>query len=72
MSQILPLDRMSLAEKFRAMEELWEDLSRSPESIAVADWHKHELASREQSVASGKSTFEAWDAAKKRLLDKTR
>jgi Putative addiction module component len=36
----LPLDKMTVAEKLRAMEMLWADLSRNEAQIESPAWHK--------------------------------
>jgi hypothetical protein len=47
----IPLEKMSLAEKFEAMEELWADLSRTPSQVPVPDWHREVLKARRESPA---------------------
>jgi len=37
MTMNLPLKEMTLQEKLAAMELLWEDLARSPESVETPD-----------------------------------
>jgi hypothetical protein len=54
MSVSLPLKDMTLHEKLAAMELLWEDLARSPESIESPTWHKSILDERRQKIAEGK------------------
>jgi putative addiction module component len=72
MDIVLPLDRMSTMEKLRAMEALWNDLSRREAELESPDWHGQVLRERDERVASGKESFVAWDTAKaelrKRLL----
>lgn len=72
MTTILPLDRMSTEEKLRALEELWADLSRSPESVPVPEWHREVLSAREQRVEEGAASFNEWSAVKKRIRDRVR
>ena len=48
MSVLLQLDQMTLADKLRAMEALWEDLCRNEESVPVPQWHKEVLDERER------------------------
>jgi hypothetical protein len=66
----LPLDRMSKADKLRAMEELWADLSRDEVQIESPAWHGDVLHDREAAIKSGKESFMDWEAAKKQLRDK--
>ena len=72
MAASIQLDRMSTQDKLRAMEELWTELSRTPETIPVPDWHREVLTIREQAVADGEAVFSDWADARSRLLDQTR
>jgi hypothetical protein len=65
MAVTLPLHKMSLSEKLRAMEALWEDLSRHADALESPDWHGAVLAEREKLAAAGKSRFKDWETAKK-------
>jgi hypothetical protein len=53
----LPLKDMTLHEKLAAMELLWDDLVRSPESVKSPTWHKKILAERRKRVAEGSAQF---------------
>ena len=64
MATALPLKDMSVREKLAAMEALWEELSRTPETIESPAWHKDVLDERQQRIADGKSQFKDWDDAK--------
>jgi hypothetical protein len=70
MEAALPLDRMSVAEKLRAMELLWADLSRDETQFESPAWHGDVLRDREACVKSGKETYMDWETAKKQLRDK--
>ena len=67
MNAPLPLDKMSLAEKLRAMEEIWEDLTRLAGDIASPAWHEDILRARQARVDAGQSTFVDWHEAKARI-----
>jgi hypothetical protein len=67
MPTTLPIERMTRAEKLRAMEELWADLSRDAERVPLPDWHKATFAERERLVRAGKARFQDWESAKKRI-----
>jgi len=69
MEAALPLDRMSVAEKLRAMELLWADLSRDETQFESPAWHGDVLRDREAHVKSGSETYMDWEAAKKQLRD---
>lgn len=67
MDAVLPLDQMTTAEKLRAMEAIWADLTRQPDSFESPEWHGEVLRQREQRVAAGEETFIDWDEAKRQL-----
>lgn len=67
----LQLDRMTLEEKLRAMEALWDDLCRREEDVPVPQWHKDLLDERERLVREGKAQFIDWETAKKRIAEQT-
>jgi len=58
---------MTREEKLRAMEALWEDLSRDEEAIAPPAWHAVVLAETERAVREGRATFNDWEEAKERI-----
>jgi hypothetical protein len=70
MSVELEIDRMTLEEKLRAMEALWEDLCRREKNVPVPRWHKDLLDERQRLVEQGKATFQDWEAAKKRIAER--
>jgi hypothetical protein len=67
MSIVLQIEQMTLAEKLRAMEALWADLSRNEAQIQSPAWHQRVLEEREQRVQAGQETPMDWEAAKKQL-----
>ena len=71
MSISLQIDQMTLADKLRAMEALWEDLCRNEESVPVPQWHKDVLDERERLVKSGQARFVDWERAKKNIAKRT-
>ncbi|MBP8105396.1 MAG: addiction module protein [Nitrospira sp.] len=60
----LPLKEMTLHEKLAAMESLWEDLARTPETIESPAWHKDILDERQKRLVTGQSQFNDWEKAK--------
>lgn len=67
MEAVLPLDQMTTAEKLRAMEAIWADLTRNADSFESPEWHADILLEREQRIAEGKETFIDWEDAKRQL-----
>jgi hypothetical protein len=49
MATMLQIDQMTLEEKLRAMEALWDDLCQREEDVPVPQWHKDLLDERERS-----------------------
>ena len=69
MNVTLPLDRMSRAEKMRAMESLWDDLCRDPEGTESPAWHGEVLRQREGAVQAGTEAILDWRDAKRRVRE---
>ena len=65
------ISEMTVAEKLRIMEELWDDLSARADSVPVPQWHKDLLDERERLIVTGEAQFDDWDAAKKRITKQT-
>lgn len=71
MSTVLQLDQMTLEEKLRAMEELWDDLCEHEADVPVPQWQKSLLDERERLIERGKAHFTDWETAKKRIDERT-
>jgi len=68
---ILNLNNMTTSQKFMAMEELWEDMSKNVNDKSFTpQWHKTVLNEREKQFANGEAIFENFDDAKQDLLKK--
>ena len=67
MAVTLPIKRMSRADKLRAMEALWADLSRDEAEFESPGWHGVLLRETEQLVRDGKAKFSDWQTAKRRI-----
>ena len=46
----LPLEKMSIEEKIRTMETIWDDLCRKADSIPSPSWHEEVLTEREERI----------------------
>ena len=68
----LPLERMTVAEKLRAMEALWADLSRNADAFDSPPWHADVLREREERVQEGRESYVDWETAKQELRDRFR
>ena len=51
MKLTLPLDKMTTEEKLLALEEIWEDLCRTPDNIPSPAWHVGVLEERPSSLS---------------------
>ena len=69
MELALPLDQMTAAEKLRALEQIWEDLCRTPSDVPSPAWHASVLQHREKRVQEGSSQFVDWVKAKQDVRD---
>lgn len=69
MSWVLPLDRMTTAEKLQALEAIWDDLCQTPDKVSSPAWHGEILRGREQRVKDGLAQFTDWSQAKREIRD---
>jgi putative addiction module component (TIGR02574 family) len=67
MIEALEIERMSLAERLKAMELLWRSISAQPEKLQSPVWHKKILGKRVAKVEAGKGKFLTLAQLKKRL-----
>ena len=70
MPVVLSLQKMSRDEKLRAMEALWDDLSKDEDRFESPAWHARALRDAERAVKNGKAKFTDWEQAKKRIRRK--
>lgn len=67
---VLPLSRLSFAQKLDLMETLWADLIRDEKKLESPVWHGAVLKEREAAYEAGKLTVTDWEQAKKRIKKK--
>ncbi len=72
MDLALPLDKMTTAEKLKALEDIWADLQRAPDDVPVPSWHHDVLRARQARVSEEASSFDSWGSAKERIRKQTR
>jgi len=63
----LAIQQMSWEEKLRAMEELWDALSREPARLESPAWHGDALRETERRYKAGQEQPIDWTAAKQEL-----
>ena len=51
------IDKMSLAERLRAIEQLWEAVCRETGEVASPEWHRDVLADRKARAERGEAKF---------------
>lgn len=56
---------LSPAEKLQLVEDLWDDLAASPESVPVHEWQKQELARRKARLMANPASALTWEAVKR-------
>ena len=61
------LDALTVAEKVRLLEQVWQSLCTQPDSIASPDWHSDVLMERRQRLLDGSATSIPWHEAKAQL-----
>lgn len=66
----LAIQQMSLEDKLRAMEELWESLSGEGTQLKSPAWHGDALRDTEQRYEAGQEQPVDWAVAKQELRDR--
>ena len=69
MSDGISLENLSLAEKVRLLEQVWDDLCRETGDVRSPQWHQAVLEERTRRLAAGTATVSSWTDAKERLLN---
>lgn len=52
---------LSPSEKLQLVEDLWDDLASTPDSVPVHDWQKLELARRKANLQNNPASGLSWD-----------
>ena len=63
------ISKLSVSEKLKLMDALWEDLSATPERIESPDWHREELEKTAERRRKGLEPSMSLDEARRRLLE---
>lgn len=61
---------LSPSEKLQLVEDLWDDISSTPEAVPVHDWQKEELELRKANLLRNPETGLSWEDVKTRILEK--
>ena len=69
MNIALPLEQMTIGDKIRTMEVLWDDLCQHAGQLQPPAWHGDVLADRERNILVGEASYEDWSTAKKKIRE---
>ncbi len=58
---------LSVADRLRLLEEIWDSLAETPEAIPVADAQRKELARRRHAHAGNPAATKSWAEVRARL-----
>jgi putative addiction module component (TIGR02574 family) len=58
---------LSPSEKLQLVEDLWDDLAGTPESVPVHEWQKQELARRKANLVKNPTSGLSWEQVKQRV-----
>jgi putative addiction module component (TIGR02574 family) len=58
---------LSPSEKLQLVEDLWDDLAATPESLPVHDWQKEELARRKANLLKNPASGLSWEEVQRRV-----
>lgn len=67
MDATLDLEQMTVPDKLRLMEALWQNLAACEQEIPSPVWHGAVLAERDRLLESGDDSFIPWESAKQEL-----
>jgi putative addiction module component (TIGR02574 family) len=55
------------SEKLQLVEDLWDDLAATPETVPVHDWQREELARRKANLTNNPASALSWEEIKRRV-----
>jgi putative addiction module component (TIGR02574 family) len=58
---------LSPAEKLQLVEDLWDDLAATPETVPVHQWQKDELERRKANLTKNPGSGLPWEEVKRRV-----
>ena len=69
MATDISLETMSVAEKVRLLESVWESLCAHPGDVQSPGWHRQVLEDRRRRLDDGRATVSAWADAEADLAE---
>ena len=67
MSSLAKIEKMTISERLREMDRLWDSLVSHAETVPSPDWHGEILAQRLERLRKGEVRFHSLDEVKRRL-----
>lgn len=61
--------QLPISMKIQLVQELWDQIGASPESIPVPEWHRAELERRQRDRVLSPDPGEDWHVVRQRLLE---
>ena len=68
MSNENAIETMTVAEKVRLLEAVWQSLCSHSGDVQSPEWHREVLEERKRRIENGSSKVSTWAEAKARLL----
>ena len=65
----IPLETLSVSEKIRLPESVWDSLCSKSGDVRSPEWHREVLETRKRRLEDGRATVSSWSEAKARLLE---
>jgi putative addiction module component (TIGR02574 family) len=61
---------LSPEEKLQLVEDLWDDLASTPETIPLHDWQKEELSRRKANLMKNPASGLSWEEVVRRVRER--
>ena len=58
---------LSPSEKLQLVEDLWDEIAASPDTVPVHDWQKEELARRKANLMKNPASGLTWEEVQRRV-----
>ena len=69
MSIEIQLETLSVPEKVRLLESVWDSLCNKSGDVKSPQWHREVLDARKRRLKNGQAIVSPWNEAKTRLLE---
>jgi putative addiction module component (TIGR02574 family) len=61
---------LSVPDRLRLVEELWDSIAAAPDSLPLLDWQKEELDRRKVAQAQSGALGSSWEDVERRIRDR--